>query len=50
MVGKKINLDLIMFDDIVIYCFDYIVKISEFLFFFDVLNNLVFDDKIVIDD
>lgn len=50
MVGKKINLDLIMFDDIVIYCFDYIVKIIEFLFFFDVLNNLVIDDKIVIDD
>lgn len=50
MAGKKINPDPTMFDDIATHRFDYIAKITELLFSFDVSNNPVIDDKTAIDD
>lgn len=51
MAGKKLTqTQQCVFDHIATHRFDYIAKISELLFSFDVSNNSVFDDKTAIDD
>lgn len=51
MAGKKLTqTQQCLFDHVATHRFDYIAKIIEILFSFDVSNNLVFDDKTAIDD